>query len=31
MFNVVDDRDDIFDATDNDHGDDAAKKKSIDD
>jgi hypothetical protein len=30
MFNVVDNRDDFFDATDNDGGDDAANKKSID-
>ncbi len=31
MFNIVDDRDDIFDATDNNNGDDAANKKSVDD
>jgi hypothetical protein len=29
MFDVVDDRDDIFDATDNYDGDDAANKKFI--
>ncbi len=31
MFNVVDDRDDVFNTTDNDEGDDAADKMSIDD
>jgi hypothetical protein len=31
MFDVVDDRDDVFDATDNDNRDDAADKKSVDD
>ena len=31
MFDVVDDRDDIFDTTDNEDGDDAADKKSVDD
>ncbi len=30
MFNVVDNRDNVFDATDNDDGDDAADKKSVD-
>jgi hypothetical protein len=29
MFNVVNDNDDIFDTTDKDDGDDAAKKKSV--
>ncbi len=30
MFDVVDNRDDVFDATDNDDGDDMANKKSVD-
>jgi hypothetical protein len=30
MFDIIDDRDDVFDATDNDIGDDAASKKSVD-
>jgi hypothetical protein len=30
MFDVVDDRDDVFVATDNDDGNDAANKKSVD-
>jgi hypothetical protein len=30
MFNIVDDRDDIFDTTDNNDGDDAANKNSLD-
>ncbi len=29
MFNVVNDRDDFFDATDNNDGDDTADKKSV--
>ena len=29
MFNVVDDRDDVFDETDNNNGDGAADKKSV--
>jgi hypothetical protein len=31
MFNVVDDRDDVFDTIDNDNGDDAADKKFVND
>jgi hypothetical protein len=30
IFNILDNRDDIFDATDNNSGDDAANKKSVD-
>jgi hypothetical protein len=30
MFNVVDNRGDVFDTTDNNDGDDAADKKSVD-
>jgi hypothetical protein len=31
MFDILDDRDDIFDVTDNDNGDDVADKKSVND
>ncbi len=31
MFDVVNDRDDVFDTTDNDDGDDAANKKPVND
>jgi hypothetical protein len=31
MFDIVDDRDDVFDTIDNNNGDDAANKKSVDD
>jgi hypothetical protein len=31
MFNVANDRDDVFNATDNNNRDDAANKKSVDD
>jgi hypothetical protein len=30
MFDIVNNRDDVFDATDNNNGDDAADKKSVD-